>query len=249
MATIINSANDLQDMNLDLTADYELGSNIDCTATAGWNGGLGFDPIGTYTLGVPADAFSGNFDGKGYTIKNLTINRPLEDYVGLFGYTILPGGYGDTAKDMKNVILVNASITGGRINIGGLVGFHDHARTIKDISISGAITGNGANVVVLGGLAGYCDGEVSGCSYSGTITINGTGRARQNGGLIGLYRGVLGTDICSRYISMWHFFTIVVKYSRVGLIYLSNRMKPSFTSNEVIYAVPFFTRLTRRFDY
>ena len=33
----------------------------------------------------PVDEFSGKLDGRGYTISNLKINRPSEQYVGLFG--------------------------------------------------------------------------------------------------------------------------------------------------------------------
>ena len=42
---VIWDDNDLQDIELDPTAYYELGQNINAVATAGWNGGLGFNPI------------------------------------------------------------------------------------------------------------------------------------------------------------------------------------------------------------
>ncbi len=57
------------------TSDYtNLASN-----TA--NGGLGWNPIGNNT-----NSFTGTFDGLGFTISNLYINRPTQDYVGLFGF-------------------------------------------------------------------------------------------------------------------------------------------------------------------
>lgn len=43
---IIYDVNDLQAMKDDLTAYYELANNIDASATSGWNGGKGFEPIG-----------------------------------------------------------------------------------------------------------------------------------------------------------------------------------------------------------
>ncbi|GAJ17451.1 unnamed protein product, partial [marine sediment metagenome] len=43
---VIWDVNDLQDMNLDLAAYYELGQDIDASATVGWNAGQGFIPVG-----------------------------------------------------------------------------------------------------------------------------------------------------------------------------------------------------------
>ena len=43
---VIYDVNDLQAMENDLAAYYELGQDIDASATVGWNGGLGFKPIG-----------------------------------------------------------------------------------------------------------------------------------------------------------------------------------------------------------
>jgi len=55
---IIQDANDLQDMNLDLTAYYELGNDIDAS-------GFVFTPI---------DLFTGQLDGNNWKIDNFTIN-------------------------------------------------------------------------------------------------------------------------------------------------------------------------------
>ena len=46
MSTTITDVTELQAMEDDLTEDYILGNNINAAATSGWNGGLGFDPIG-----------------------------------------------------------------------------------------------------------------------------------------------------------------------------------------------------------
>ncbi len=187
MATIIRTATQLQNMSADLTADYELGNDIDASITAGWNGGLGFDPIGTYTPGVPADAFSGSFDGKEYKIKGLTINRPLEEYVGLFGYTI---GAGEV---IKNVGLEDVAITGGDYAVAGLVGFNNDDRSITDCWVTGAIViaDTDASKTLCGGLSGYTEGTVSDCHFSGTIDHSDSfdRRIEQCGGLIGLIGG------------------------------------------------------------
>jgi len=44
--TVINSLTALQNINLNLAGYYALGSDIDASATSGWNGGEGFLPIG-----------------------------------------------------------------------------------------------------------------------------------------------------------------------------------------------------------
>ena len=73
-----------------LTAYYELANDLDAE-TAGYaehvsDGGVladssrGWKPIGTF----PGE-FIGSFDGKGYMIKELMIQRPAEERVGLFG--------------------------------------------------------------------------------------------------------------------------------------------------------------------
>ena len=75
----ISSAEDLQRIGNDpaypLNGDYRLTQNIDATATAGWNEGAGFDPIGHYTDDRSHQDFSGTFDGQGHTISGLVINR------------------------------------------------------------------------------------------------------------------------------------------------------------------------------
>ncbi|WP_204348884.1 M26 family metallopeptidase, partial [Serratia marcescens] len=68
-------------MATNLAGNYALGRDIDATATSGWNGGAGFVPIGQ-SFGTE---YSGNFDGQSHKITNLTINRPTEENVGLFG--------------------------------------------------------------------------------------------------------------------------------------------------------------------
>jgi hypothetical protein len=55
-------------------------ADIDASATAGWDDGKGFSPIGNY---VPP--FTGTYDGGGHIITRLTINRPEQDNVGMFG--------------------------------------------------------------------------------------------------------------------------------------------------------------------
>ena len=76
---VVTTLDELQAVQGDLSAHYVLGNNINASETETWNSGAGFTPIGN---GVE---FSGNFDGQGYTIDGLYINRPNTNNVGLFG--------------------------------------------------------------------------------------------------------------------------------------------------------------------
>ena len=74
---VITNVTELQSMQNDLGAYYELGNDIDASDTQSWNGGEGFEPVGPFT---------GSFDGRGYTIENFHIDRIDVRYQGLFGF-------------------------------------------------------------------------------------------------------------------------------------------------------------------
>lgn len=146
---IITNVYQLQEMNYDLDAWYELGNDIDASETETWNGGKGFVPIGDYD-----NKFTGHFDGKGHKITNLYINlRDVASYTGLFGCA-------DTASEIKNIGLVDVDIAGNR-DVGGLVGLN-----------YGVIT----NCYATGGVSGGDYGDIShtgglvGSNYYGTIS-------------------------------------------------------------------------------
>ncbi|ADG93729.1 filamentous hemagglutinin family outer membrane protein [Arcobacter nitrofigilis DSM 7299] len=163
---IINNINQLQWISQALNGRYELGSNIDASDTRTWNSGAGFKQIGnnysTYNIDT---IFTGIFDGKGYVIDGLYINRGGENYVGLFGYT-----YGTT---ISNVGLINIDIA-GRYVVGGLVGYNDHS-TITNSYATGNVSGDDT----VGGLVGlnkyssitnsYATGKVSGDNTVGGL--------------------------------------------------------------------------------
>lgn len=160
---IIQDVNDLQAMKDALAAYYELGQNIDASATVGWNGGAGFIPVGSL-----ASPFTGSFDAEHYTISDLFISRGLTDEVGLFGAT--------DGATIQKARLVNCNITGDD-SVGALIG---DARdgTITDCQSSGVVNGGDSYI---GGLIGW----MSGCTaseLSSSCTVNGNTFV---GGLIG----------------------------------------------------------------
>ena len=170
MATIITDATELQAMKDNLADDYELGNDIDASATVGWNGGLGFEPVGP--SGTP---FTGSLDGKGFTISDLFINRPLLDYIGLFGTV--------DGATIVNVTLVDVDITGDDY-VGGFAGRINTA-SVTNCSVSGIVTGD----TYVGGFAGYCyEEDISNCSADVTVT----GTSSRVGGFVGVaYSGLI----------------------------------------------------------
>lgn len=112
---------------------WTLEANIDATETASWNGGLGFSPIGDSPteFGVRQQVpFTGTFDGQGFVISHITINRPEEPYVGFFGHI--------TEGTVINLVLENASIKGYRY-VGGFVGYGHQNAELDNCSYEGNV--------------------------------------------------------------------------------------------------------------
>jgi filamentous hemagglutinin family protein len=164
---LVNTLNDLQNISTNLTGTYALGRDINASATAGWNSGAGFAPIGGSGPIGPTGPFLGIFDGEGHTISNLTINRPTADYVGLFGNTL---------GQIGNLTMTGANIVGQQFT-GMLAGFAQ-GHSLSSISVSGNVSGTN----FVGGLAGAVSGIlITSVASHGTVT--GTGD--KIGGLAG----------------------------------------------------------------
>ena len=173
----ISNLHQLQLMGANLSASYKLTGNIDAAPTNGnyasdiWGSG-GFVPVGAANVNFPSDPsprFNGRFDGAGYTINALTINRPTTDYVGLFGYL-------GTAASVSRLGLVGGAVT-GRNYVGALAGYN--AGTISQSYASSVVTG----LSYVGALAGYNAGTIS-QSYWDTTTkgpSNGVGSGSATG--------------------------------------------------------------------
>lgn len=157
-----------------LGMNYFLSNDIDASGTAAWNDGAGFKPIGTSRLDEAVLPFTGAFDGQGYLVSGLTINRPGENYAGLFGMI-------GTGGRVFNLGLANCVVNGYE-NTGSLAGYNEGH--ISLCHFTGAVTGNNAYI---GGLTGYNRGTLSGCSAMGEVT----GSYFYTGGLAGYNTGLL----------------------------------------------------------
>lgn len=187
----------LQEIRDNLNAHYILINNIDCSDTPNWNMGLGFTPIGN--LSTP---FSGAFNGNGYMISNLFINRANEDYVGLFGYM------SDIISNVENVTLMNTNIT-GRDYVGGLAGYvYTTVDTdiLKNINIHGEINGRD----YIGGAIGYSHILTQNVNYKQYNDYIYTNCSISGNNFVGGLIGYLET-----YYSRYHYLRYSHTYSNV----------------------------------
>ncbi len=190
---VINDVNALQNMNSGLAGYYALGSDIDASATSGWNGGAGFVPVGDYDANTP---FTGRLDGLGHAVDGLFINRAsftsshlLGDGVGLFGKL---GG------SVDHLGLTNAAVT-GHDNVGGLAGYN--SGTISNSHVTGSVSHGGTDEDIsrVGGLAGYNNTGAISNAYS-TANVNGTSVNRV-GGLVGENNGTISSAYATGNVS------------------------------------------------
>ena len=169
---------DLDAVRDNLRGHHILMNDLDAT-TAGYtelasptaNQGKGWQSIGTLIPQQGFDhgfiGFEGTFDGQGYEIRDLFINRTDEVAVGLFG-AVEEGGV------IENAAVVNADVT-GNISVGGLIGFNMKG-TVSDSYSTSSVTGNSS----VGGLAGWNLGPVSNSYSTGSVSGNWS-----VGGLVG----------------------------------------------------------------
>ena len=148
---------------------------------------MGFSPIGN-----SAAKFKGSYNGQNHKIYALVINRPLAEYVGVFGYT-------DIAR-ISNMNLKMLNIKAYKY-VGGLIGYSEHSN----------VTNISAEVIVEciymygGGLLGYTyNSSVDNCYIDGDVTGN-----RFNGGLV-------GTATTSSEIENSYSAATVIAYSESG---------------------------------
>ena len=162
-----------------LDKSYILTENIDATYTSNWDSGKGFNPIGHNNDNSTADSFHGTFDGAGFTLSNLTINRSAEAYIGVFGYS---------TGTIKDITVDSVDITGNN-RVAGLVGQNDG--TIANSSSSGSVIGN----TFIGGFVGNNYGTIDNSSSSGSVVS--VSNSSNIGGFVGINYGTIDNSSSS----------------------------------------------------
>jgi hypothetical protein len=143
----------LQNIQNDVSGNYSLINNIDCSDSVNWNGGAGFQPI---------ENFSGILDGKGFIVDKLFMFRPS----GLMGYGMF--GYSPVPNLIQDIGLTDVNITCGQY-CGAITGWNPGLlqRSFATGSIYGGYTAHvGGLVGVNQGLINNTWSNISICAYS-----------------------------------------------------------------------------------
>ena len=154
LATYVNAGNTTYNSKY-----YKLNNDISLSGYVNWT-----------PIGFQGESFQGNFDGNNKKVQNLTINRPTENGIGLFGYV--------TNAIIQNLGVENCDITGGD-GIGGLVG-QNISSTIINCYTIGKIEGTHWFV---GGLVGQSQSLSTISNSYANCNVNGS--QHRVGGLVG----------------------------------------------------------------
>ena len=179
---LIEDGYDLSAIRNNLSANYKLIKSVDLTTICNESDGTGWAPI---------DVFRGNFDGNGFMIRNLFINRVGDNQAlfsslrggrlsnfGMTGVNVTGGTTGTAAvvgrmstnDDMVSNIFVEGVITAGN-NMASLVATVDAGNILNCYSEANLVGTSGA--VYAGGLVNVLNNKnstVKNCFYGGTMT-------------------------------------------------------------------------------
>jgi len=198
----IRDWHDLDAVRENVDGEFLLMNDLDST-TEGYdelagptsNEGQGWQPIGVWP-----DPFTGSFDGQGFEIRDLFIDRPVEDHVGLFSFV-------ETGAVIVGLAVINADVTGNEY-VGGLVG-HIHHGSLSDCHSTGSVVGD----THVGGLAGESGGMVSN-TYS-TAAVSGI---HEVGGLIGQNHGTVSKSYATGMVTGDEYVGGLVGWNHEGTV-------------------------------
>jgi len=225
---------DLDEVRDNLDGDHILMNDLNATtygyeelASPAANGRKGWEPIGFVDDNIPAPSIgcgqpvvadepiwrhglTGTFDGQGYKICDLFINRPDESNVGLFRFVV--NGY------IENIDMVNAIVI-GKDRVGALVGSH-HGIVVNSYS-SASVTGTW----MVGGLVGK-NGIVSNSYSTGNVT-----GILDVGGLVGFNNlGTVTNSYSSAYVTGEHGVGGLVGWNGWGTV--TNSYSSAYVTGE-----------------
>lgn len=213
----ISTPEDLLSLSISYSSDKDLKGNykyFELEADIDMSEVDGFIPIGgySYTEIVPGRslvnvneglAFVGSFDGKGYTIKNLSYEVAASGNLalGLFGIV----GKLNSVSEIKDLTLKNTTVSKG-VYVGGLIGRAYNGTLsvsnchVKNSSLTASTAGpQTMGEVAMGGLVGYAKDmilTITGCTVEG---VDLTGSNFSVGGVVGL--GGIGLQLNHSYFS------------------------------------------------
>ncbi len=227
--------------DLDFLDDASYSSTANKVA---WTTAAAWQPIGTVANNNCSDAdsncFAGIFDGNGYRITNLRINRDTTDEIGLFA--------GNTGT-IRNLGLSAIEIR-GNARVGGLVGrnegelinaYVDGGSVVGQNNIIGLLTGisvSGASII-----NSYARGTVGGFRFVGGIcginfgmisksyAVADVSAERGAGGLVGENRGPISNSYVAGSVSIGQKKRAVG--GLVGTLWAGGSVSNSYSTAEV----------------
>ncbi|MFA7123514.1 MAG: GLUG motif-containing protein [Candidatus Delongbacteria bacterium] len=187
--------------------DYIQTADIDASATQSWYPDSTKTMKGWLPIGNIYQSFTGVYNGQDFDITNLYVNRPEEDFVGLFARL--------SNADVKFMNIVDAKVTGNEYT-GCVVG----DATGSDLNyntVSGTISGGD----MTGGMAGGF------FEYSGLYNSNFTGTVN------GVYKcgGLIGYSAKAAVVFSSSAANVTGKYSYVGGLIGHNDFSDVLSSN------------------
>jgi hypothetical protein len=203
---LIGSAADYEEMGrlLDISdfyraAYYKLVNDIDLKSDSPRSP----MPYTTATSPNGAPAFTGDFDGGGFTISNLTVNHTWA--TGMFGYVngarihdlslkdcdISGGSWTGAIAGRGGATFENIYVTGtvaGSSSLGGIVGLG--SGTMKNCHFEGTVETKSGPAYWVGGLCGQFNSSIEDCSFKGELLYKGVSQLEVlMGGIVGAFSG------------------------------------------------------------
>lgn len=167
--TPIYDAEDLQNMQEDLTANYILMNDIDLS-------GINWKPMRPSRTGVYTSGFIGTLEGNGFTIRNLTVNAEQYDNGALFYQNE------GTIQNLRVTGQINLTSKSGIVRFAASLAIYNKG-TIYNCTSAAGITTGGDMPVRVGGLVSENKGTVDYCRYTGTIHASAGGGEISVGGI------------------------------------------------------------------
>jgi hypothetical protein len=180
--------NDLAGLNAISASAASLSGNYKLTADI-----VGVtDPIGRLSGSLPV-AFTGNFDGNGYTVTlNITSGLAVPSfgtYAGLFAIVDTGGLVHDLT--VTGTITIPGATTA--VYAGGVAGVMLSTATVSKVASSVSVSAVGSGDVYAGGIAGVSQSAVSNVYATGNISATSSGNNREvyAGGIVGASQGTV----------------------------------------------------------
>lgn len=167
--TPIYDADDLQNMQEDLTTNYILMNDIDLS-------GINWKPMQPSRTGVYTSGFTGTLDGNGFTIRNLTVNAEQYDNGALFYQNE------GTIQNLRVTGQINLTSKSGIVRFAASLAIYNKG-TIYNCTSAAGITAGGDMPVRVGGLVSENKGTIDYCRYTGTIHASAGGGEVSVGGI------------------------------------------------------------------